>query len=539
MPLIWQNGGYDMIKKKLVGSLLAIVLCLSMVMTGCGKTTKTSKPDDSTNEESTGVTETAEETGVDTSEEVEIRFILQGEQPPAGAAVMEAVNKKLKEDINATISIEYVPYSDALITFPLRLSTPDEWDVMLSTCVYAAQASKNAFREITMDEVAKYMPLANKMTLSSAWDDAKIGGKIFMVPQSFPELGTGSKFFRDDLRLKYGMDPIRSLDDLIDFAYKVKENETDIAPIKGDFTAYKMFAEISGDGWFPAGVSMYYDINSNSADKLDVRTIMDPEIQKLWIERFKVCKKLFDDGIIPKNPFADQTGAQDYGFAGTSAIWGNAFENYPSQEASIKKISGTIGALPQVDYATWTGYMRPATGNGYSISPSCKYAERCMMALDLITNDYDYDMLLSYGIKGENYDLDTDGKMIDGPDTANGADDPYPPYANGFWACNREIWPESSTYSEAYLNAKQEIVDKVVSVPIQGFSFVDDAVKTEGAMITAINTELWDAMSLGMVDDVDIAFNEYLEKIQEAGVEKIWTEWQKQYDEFLANREVK
>lgn len=519
-------------KKQAAVGMMAALLGLSTVLTGCGS----KDPNNAAGEKDKQVTESG--TGkADTSEEVELRFILMGEQPKAGAAVMEEVNKKLKADINATISIEYVPFSDMTVTLPLRLSTPDEWDIMLSTPIYASQAPKNAFREITMEEVERYMPLTYACTKSGAWDDTKIGGKIYMIPQSFAELGMGSLFIRDDLRVKYGMEPVTTYEDLIEYTYKVKENETDIVPIKGTYSDYKdTYANICYDGWIETGTRVFYNVNS-PADNIEIKTIFDEEIQNLWKDKFKVCKQLFEDGIFTKNPYADQTGKSDYFFAGASAINGSAFENFPAQEAGIANTGGTVAAFPSIDETTGVGIMRPATGNGYSISPSCKYADRCMMALDLINNDYDYDMLISFGIKGVNYDIDESGRIVDGPDVADGKEDPYAAYSHGFWACNRDLWPANASYSEAYLSAKEKILDKVVSLPIAGFNFVDTNVKTETANISALNTELWDAMALGMVDDVDIAFAEYLEQLKAAGLEKVIAEWRTQYDEFVKNRE--
>ena len=72
-----------------------------------------------------------------------------------------------------------------------------------------------------------------------------------------------------------------------------------------------------------------------------------------------------------------------------------------------------------------------------------------------------------------------------------------------------------------------------VSHPLQAFSFDKSAVETEAANIVAVSKEN-NALSYGMLADVDGAVAQYRAALKDAGYEKVQAEYDRQIKEFMA-----
>src|SRR5690554_1668493 len=114
-------------KKFRIVLTLMIILSLftTLLLTACSSS-DTSDPDEaSSDEESTDdpVDGNDEETeGPDISEEVKLYGYLLGAAPAGFQDVMDELNVKLKEDINTTMEINYIGWSDMQSRYPLVLA---------------------------------------------------------------------------------------------------------------------------------------------------------------------------------------------------------------------------------------------------------------------------------------------------------------------------------------------------------------------------------------------------------------------------------
>lgn len=515
-------------RSRYLSLVLTIVLGLAFVLSGCGNTSN-----DSGNDTSASVASQAQTSGQSKLDPVKLHIILYGEQPKDGARVMEEVNKKLQADINATVEIEYIPYADIATKTPLRLADPSSWDIVLSTPVYAANATKGAFREITMDDVQKYMPLSYEATTEDMWGDAKIDGKIYMIPQTFKEIGIGAQFYREDLREKYNVPEIKKTADFEAYFKAIKENETGMLPVDGTASdVMALFGSFMIDSGYynKLGGLIYYSPDDPTNQ---IKTIFDPDFVNLYKQAAVNMKRFYDEGLLPKNPYSQKTAIQDLAAAGKSSYWTNAFENYPQYEAETQAKGWKLGALPGWT-STGANLIRPATGNGYSFSPASRNYERALMAIDLFNQNKDYDMLLSFGIEGVNYVI-SNGKLELGPEI-DATNNPYPMYAHGFWACNRDLWPPLQNYSENYLSLKQQILSKAVNYPLYSFNPNNDPVKTEFASINNVYQQYGTAIEIGMTPDVDAAIKELQDKMKVAGADKLIAEYKTQLQKYLDGR---
>ena len=203
--------------KKLKGLslVIAILMITAAMLTGCGQasqdTPATTQPAQSQATQATTAAPT-EPAGPDISQEVKINGYLLGAAPAGFQDVMAALNGKLKTDLNATMEINYIGWSDMQSKYPLILAAGEDVDWIFTApwSFYPQQAAKGAFMEITPEILEKYMPLHwAKVKDTTAMKEAEINGKVYMITTATPDKKVPTFLYREDLRAKYGVPEIK------------------------------------------------------------------------------------------------------------------------------------------------------------------------------------------------------------------------------------------------------------------------------------------------------------------------------------------
>ena len=144
-----------------------------------------------------------------------LKMILVGEKPVVFDEIYGKLNEMLRKDIGAELEVEYYNYSDVNQKYSLLFSTGENFDIVFAAdwLKYNQQASKNSFMEITDDMLKKYAPKTFKTLTENAKNEAKVNGKMYMIPNTAAEYNLNVALIRGDLREKYGMDKIETTDD--------------------------------------------------------------------------------------------------------------------------------------------------------------------------------------------------------------------------------------------------------------------------------------------------------------------------------------
>ena len=148
---------------KLLALVLALVMALSL-FAACGSTSSSAPA--STPAAASGSGTAA---GPDISEEVTLTMYLIGDRPVDNDLVFEKINERLKEEINATIDVKFMSWSEYEQKYPLIFASGEDWDMIFTAdwCFYNAQATKQGFWEITPEALETYAPMtAETMYLS-------------------------------------------------------------------------------------------------------------------------------------------------------------------------------------------------------------------------------------------------------------------------------------------------------------------------------------------------------------------------------------
>ncbi len=540
-------------KKRLLSLTLAAALSLA-ALSGCGQkaSSDSASSDSSSASESTEETEDAGETqeaakeeggktynGVDVSEEVELVLYYLGDAPTDQDLVLEEMNKILKEKINATIVLKNMSLSDYSTMYSLTITGGEQIDLIYTStwAFYQQEANKGAFAEVTDQVISDYMPLHKEYQSEASWGQAKIDGKIYFVPCNMANVNAYAILIRGDLREKYGLDRLESIDDLeeyyaavaadpdsgVTFAYDASQNNDMSKSIF--LTQNNNFLVVEGSVRNYLAFRYAEEINAD-----DVFWIYGSDE---YLEYAKEMKEWADQGFWSKSAIANSTDVKDAFINGTSASYtqnlgtvGNVAsqiqESHPEWQPEVYDLTPDAN----VYYGTYTG-------DGYAVLAASEHQERAFMALDLLKFDEDLYMLARHGIEGTHYINDGDGMWSAGPDLEK-----YPFGGGLSWGLKNQKYnlTRSDTFPDQ-VEIGNIWTEKGLEGPLAAFTFDDSNVATELANLQSVYTQYAPLLDLGLVDDVEATLAEFNKQAEAAGLETIIEEAKRQLGEFLAEQE--
>ncbi len=515
---------------KKFGATAIILVLIAALLAACGGNNANNNTASNTN---TG-TNSGDNAAADLKA-VDLKMVLLGDAPADQDIMLAELNKLIKRDLNATLSIEYLAWSDWEQKYSLILSSGEPIDLIYTSdwAKYSQEATKGAFVEITDDVLTKFMPLTKESQDPAAFEQAKINGKIYFVPKNSSAFnGEQAVVIRGDLREKYGMEPLDSLDDLRAYLAAVAENEkgTGIVPYAAsqDNESFRILMQEQAINVINVG---FTDFQYHLADdaNLTADMIEYKYDSPSFIEYAKEMKTWADAGYWSKNAISNKTQPRDAFENGTSAtlIWNvgsvsnsaaSVIEKHPEWKPEVYDV------IP--DSAKRMGLY---TADGMAVPVSSKNMERAFMLLDKLKNDREYYELIQMGIEGKHWIKIDEVNWKEGPDYER-----FGANANGQWGLNNKEFrrmKEGAFPAEAEYDAIWST--KVVHPVIETFVFDETNVKNELAALITLRSKYRPMISLGIVSDVEGTIKEWKDQADKAGLDKVEAEIKKQLAEYL------
>ncbi|TLS50952.1 DUF3502 domain-containing protein [Paenibacillus antri] len=538
--------------KRGMGLAIVLAMLLATALAGCsntndGEATSESPSSPTSTDSATGESSASEtpaaEPAIDTSKEVNLKGYLLGQAPKGLPDVMTELNTRLKKDINATLEVDYISFSELDAKYPLILTNNDgtDWIFSANWVNYVQHATKGAFMELTEEMIQKYMPRYYASIDKQGLEAAKINGKIYMLPAPARSPAIPIAVIRGDLRKKYGIPEIKHVSELGPYFEALKKNEPDMIPaalsstnsdMQGLF--YQMVQE-QGQAQIQLinGTGAAYSLEDPTAKLL----YFDEEpLKSKMLKSANTMKQWYDAGYINKNYFSNKTGSSTAFGQGTSGL-GLSNTIAIRQTLDQAKANGwEVEIIPFVD-AEGKVIASEWTGGGISLPAGAANPERTLMAMDLIISEQSYNYLVYFGIEGKHYVINADGRY-ELPAGVTPETNEYAPDAAGFWFTDLRQFPAYASWSEDYIALLKDIQENILfQSPLSGLSLNYETLKTEVASLTNARTQYFVPFMMGSVKNVDEAFNTFMEQARVAGLEKIKDEAQKQIDAFLQQKQ--
>jgi putative aldouronate transport system substrate-binding protein len=458
--------------------------------------------------------------------------------PPAGLPeVMAELNRKLKKDLNCTMEINYINWADRLSRYPLVLAAGEDidWIFTANWCLYTQQAVRGAFLELDEGMLRRYMPRHFPAVPKEGWQEARVDGKIYMVPTSTPDRKVPIFLLRGDLRKKYLIPEITKLSGAETYFHVIHANEPGMIPmnIESGYDLTAAFSAVRNEycppfNWLiSSSVPFIYNYE---AARPRVLTELDGVYGIAFAKAAKVMKSWYDKGYFNRNPFANKVRSMEAFAQGKSAV---AFGNSQDIQGTIAKSEeqGYVVDIVPALSSTGTYPADPYINNGFALAADTKNAEKTLAAMDLIMEDPSYDYLVYFGIEGRNYVLRNG--TVDLPEGLTADKNTYPPDVSGFWFTNKDIFKPLASWPSNYIALRSNLKKMLAVTPYAAFSFVPDRVKTQFANVT----QVWQQYALPLqivTEDVDREMARLKDKLDAAGMGDVIRELQKQMDDFAA-----
>ncbi len=534
-------------------SLLLVFVMLATVLCACGskdsgtQETATKESGETQKQEETPAQTDAEEpeeaaepesTGPDISEEVTLVMYLIGDRPVDNDEVFAKINERLKAEINATIDVKFMSWSEYEQKYPLIFASGEDWDIIYTAdwCFYNAQATKQGYYEITREALETYAPMSAETMYPEAWEQAKVNDKVYMLPMNYKEITAYVYMARGDLMDKYGITSVASLDEAESYMDAIVENEPSLIPIDVGSDYDKLF--LYDRMWKKAnweseekviGVGPW-QVMASVSESDDSAAVLGNFDQPEFLDVVTRLKDWKDRGFWSKNAVVNTQNNTESFQAGKSAlalmnantaksVYASVTAEHP--EWDVRVFDAQDGVPPVLN-----SYL----ANGMSIFSKSKNPERALMALDYLRNDEEVNSLFCYGIEGKHWEASGDGALVSLPDSSNYAYD-----SNCNWGVrNDAYWRviEGGIPNLPELNKGWQ--DTARSERYQTFVFNDESVKNEIAAIGEIFDTDYKLLGLGFTDDPEADIAKLREKMEAAGAQKVYDEIQKQALEFIA-----
>ena len=534
-------------KKKRVMSLLLAVMLLTVGLCACGSkgtnTGETAQPADTktesaSEEQKESQAPEAEAAGPDISQEVTLVMYLIGDRPVDNDEVFAKINERLKAEINATIDVKFMSWSEYEQKYPLIFASGEDWDIIYTAdwCFYNAQASKQGFYEITQEALETYAPMTAETMYPEALEQAKVNDKVYMLPMNYKEITAYVYMARGDLMDKYGISSVSTLDEAESYMDAIVKNEPSLIPIDvgSDYDKlflydrmYKKANWESEEKVIAIGPWQVMASVSEVDDEVKVMGSYDYPAFKDTIERLKDWK---DRGFWSKNAVVNTQNNTESFQAGKSAL---AMMNVNTAKSVYASVSAEH---PEWDIRVFDAQdgvppvLNSYLANGMSIFSKSKNPERALMALDYLRNDEEINSLFCYGIEGKHWEAAGEGALVSLPDSANYAYD-----SNCNWGVrNDAYWRVIEGGIPNLADMNKEWQETARSDRYQTFVFNDESVKNEIAAMGEIFDTDYKLLGLGFTDDPEADIAKLREKMEAAGAQKVYDEIQKQGLEFLA-----
>ncbi|OCT15029.1 hypothetical protein A8709_12990 [Paenibacillus pectinilyticus] len=508
--------------KRYVGFTLVPAIMLTTALTGCTKESATEKA-------STKPVTTAAATQVakESLPPVELNWAMPvaGTGAPKDVALVEAeINKYLKDKINATVKMNMIPFGTWADKSNVIISSGESVDILFTAgwSNYRQNVIKGAFIDMT-DLIDKYAP-KTKAALDPAFlAGSKVNGKNYALPTQKELAHQYGFLYRADIAEKYNMDlsKVKTLDDLEPFLKIIKEKEPNMYPIlAGQVQNNSLTLNLDYDPIGDATIPGKLVPGGNTTVINDLATPETKAIFTLW-HKYYTAGYMRKDAATVTDITSDRKAGKFFLTIGTLKPLAN------------EEISAANGGFPYKQI-----YLRPASINGndtqgsmQAISRTSKNPERAMMFLELLNTDKYLNNLVNNGIEGKHF-VKVSDNVIDFAQGVDAQNSGYYPgvywvfgnqYLNYFYkGQNTTKWDQFKSFNASAISSK-----------LMGFNFDQEPVKTEVAAIANVNAEFNAGLSTGTLDP-EVYLPKYLDKLKQAGVDKVIAEKQKQVDAWLA-----
>ena len=508
--------------RRIMALLLAGIMVVSAMLTGCGQQEKQSE--ESQQSSTAKPSESPADSSTEEKEELEpytVTYWMRGTESKDHDKVMEAVNARIAEFLpNTTLDVVWVANSEYKDRWNKALAAGEKIDigwsadwvnspfvdveneVIMPIGDLLDQYGQGIVEAIGGQEIRDMHRIKGEEYFVLSWQGLVGGRKVFYINKKLSDAmpegwvkGAEEVFLANQ---EYTVEDIMANMDKIEEALIVnKEKEICIDGMKkGQPTNVLFPGVVVNDG--------YRVLVTEKDGVYTVQSWFDNPVYKAYIEKMH---EWYDKGYYRKDIMLQDNNAN---YLETESLWigdgvSDNFVEVQSTKYGVEMDGSLFMPVNEMTKGFSSGVVFPITGEN---------PERSMQVLNLIFTDAELYRLLVYGIEGTHYITNSNGTIT----RPKSGERDYEGATN--WTLGSCI--NGLAESEANIGQYEKLAEaqKVAKInPLLGFSFsaADAGVKTEQANINAIISEYDNSY---LTDDFESRYAEFCMKLKEVGIDK-------------------
>ena len=544
--------------QKLLALLLAVMMMLSMVACAKQATDDTQTPAEST--DATEPADTTEDTTpADTTEEKEpvvLEWYFRGNgQQKDTAEVEAAVNELVKQYPgleHVSIHINCFPSSDYAQQVALSQASGLQMDIVNSVNLdfykEVANGTWMPMEDYLSDEIKAELP-------EWLWEMGSVDGHIYMVPNYQNAFNCQYALFPKEYMDKYGnYDEMKAvLQDtsktLTEKAAYLEEYVKAVSEGEGTQKYCAPLDQANSTGQMGFAFTTPFDhLGNNFIVEDGTTTVQYAPIDDFYKESYAIYADWFDKGLY--SPDGVTTAYDNYSYNHmmdpVSAVFMTK-EMYGSEERVANTYTAQWGFdVVAINIQPYNFIQKNWGAGGNGISSTCQHPEEAAKFLEAITCGSEigkkiYNTMV-FGIEGKHYNFVDEAndriETLEYDGSQGGVDCSYAGLkwilGNSFYA-----YKNQAVLDDQYPVAKElnESPDTVSSSLI-GFTPDTSSVQTQVDQVKAVYDEFYTTLYRGVLgtDGWEAYYDEFVAKLETAGLNDIIAELQSQLDAFLASK---
>ncbi len=506
---------------RMLGRVCALVT-LSLALSACEGV----PPDDgvpSTGKDETGSPAVAGEEPY----EIVYAYPVFESEPADLRLVQDEINNLIRAKMNATVKL--LPINNSAFTnqINLMMSGGEKLDMITMLNNYSYHVSRGALYPIgeLMEENAQGIVDALGEEYYRA---TQIDGVSYGVP-SIRDLAQDNGFvLRKDVVDRHGIDlsRIRTFDDIETIFQIIKEKEPGMVGATNLGNGSILSTYRVND---PLGNDLGVLLNHGLDDLKVVNWFASEQYERILrkLREWHLAGYLLQDAAT--NPEMNQVVVR----SGKAAGWLSAMK--PGFEAQESRGVGTEMAAVRTTQAV--AKTDTVTNVTMGVTATSRNPAKTLQFMNLLYTDPEIVNLIDWGLEGKHYvKVEGQDNVITFPDGVTSENVGYKNYS---WMHGNQFLSYVFEGDDPDAYKKMDAFNKsAAKSKALGFTFNGDALKNEVAACTAVVEQYRRVLESGEVD-IDKMLPEFLRKLEEAGIDKIIAEKQKQLDAWAASNGVK
>lgn len=521
------------IMKKIMSILLVLTLVFSMV--GCTSKEKTDKSEQTTETKTETTAETTPTEGAAESASGEIynmvmEIVNYGYDDADIKLVEDELNKITEPAIGVHVTFLTVPIMNMGTKLELMVAGGEQMDLVQTGLL---TTPNNLAASGLLTPLTKY--LAESDTLTKLAGDllkaSTINGEIYAYPANLYPGGAVSFMYDADLAAQYNI--------------KIPEKISSVSDLENIFEQVKTSGMPQYATSFGDGANMEWALGADYEDmgdsfnvsygvvmgKGEANKVVNWYASEEYKQQCALKKTWFDNGYAVPDSISNGYTVSDsltqgaiFGYMtllGTGqnvAYWSaQSGKNLASVPLDIVKISAS-------------GVVNLSWG----ISSNCEKPEKVIDFLELLYTNADVANLISYGIKDKHYVTQENSKIIKYAEGKDAMTNGYGSFIGPFGDSTQIYFREPLT--DEFVNSITDYgTSKAQVSKYMGYTFDTKNVQTELTAVSSVITQYAPSLACGIVDP-DTTLPEFIQALNDAGMDKIVQENQTQLDAWLATQ---